>query len=87
MLQKLANGAKVLDVRTSLKYNAGHYKGAVNLTSDKLSVDNLTTNNIFKNDTIIVYCNSGTRSRKASEKLVSLGYSIVFYIAETYLSL
>lgn len=85
--EKIANGAKVLDVRTSTEYNISHYKGAVNLTYDQLSDTNLTNNGISKTDTIVVYCNSGTRARKASDKLVDLGYKNVFYIVETYLSL
>lgn len=85
--EKIANGSKVLDVRTSTEYNIGHYKGAINLTYDQLSETNLNNNDISKTDTIVVYCNSGTRARKASDKLVNLGYKNVFYIVETYLSL
>lgn len=74
-------------LETSTEYNIGHYTGAVNLTYDQLSETNLTNNSISKTDTIVVYCNSGTRARKASDKLVDLGYKNVFYIVETYLSL
>lgn len=85
--EKIAKGAKVLDVRTSTEYGIGHYSGAVNLTYDQLSENNLTNNGISITDTIVVYCNSGTRARKASDKLIDLGYKNVFYIVETYLSL
>lgn len=42
---------------------------------------------INKDDIIITFCNSGTRARKAADKMIKLGYKNTFYIVETYLSL
>lgn len=80
-------GAKTLDVRTPGEYNLGHANNAINMTYNEINDINLLKNNINKNDMIVVYCNSGTRARKAADKLISLGYTEVFYIVETYISL
>jgi len=40
-----------------------------------------------KNKTIVVYCNTGQRARKASEEIKKLGFNKVFYIEGTYKSL
>jgi len=83
----IKNGAKVIDVRSKLEFNLGTHPKAVNIPGPQLSIENLKKNKVNKDDTIVVYCNSGTRARKASEKLVSFGYKNSYYIVETYLSL
>ncbi len=67
----------VLDVRTSEEYNEGHIPGAVLIadyeileTAEKILKD--------KNQTILVYCRSGNRSRKAANNLLYLGYQNVY---------
>lgn len=84
---KIKSGAKVVDVRTLAEYNMGHYNGAIHIPAGEISSTKLLNSGINKEDIIIVYCNTGTRARKASEKLNDLGYENVFYIVETYLSL
>lgn len=80
-------GAKVLDVRSKTEFKLGKHPNAKNIITSELSEKTLTENNITKNDTIIVYCNTGTRARKASEKLIELGYKNSYYIVETYKSI
>ena len=67
----------ILDVRTSEEYNEGHIPGAVLIpdyeileTAEKVLKD--------KNQTILVYCRSGNRSRKAANNLLYLGYQNVY---------
>ena len=80
-------GAKVLDVRSKTELKLGKHPNAKNIITSELSEKKLTENNITKNDTIIVYCNTGTRARKASEKLIELGYKNSYYIVETFKSI
>lgn len=80
-------GAKVIDVRSVAEYKLGHHPKAVNIVAQDLSVKNLKANKINENDVLVVYCNTGTRARRASDKLVSLGYPNVYYIVETHLSI
>ena len=79
----IKNGAKVIDVRSALEFNLGTHPKSVNIPGPKLTIENLKKNKINKDDTIVVYCNSGTRARQASDKLKSLGYKNVYYIVET----
>lgn len=65
----------ILDVRTNEEYNNGHIKNALNIPLDDIINEKI---NIDKNKTILVYCQSGNRSQKASSKLVSLGYEKIY---------
>ena len=72
---------KVVDVRTDTEWNNGHYPGAVHLPLAKIQSAGLL---LSKSDTILVYCNTGTRARQAAQALIGMGYPRVYYIAETY---
>jgi rhodanese-related sulfurtransferase len=58
----------------------GHIKGAVNIPIDELEkrLDELKR---YKNFEIIVYCKSGTRSKRASEILVKNGFKRVYNLS------
>lgn len=73
--QKLAEGAKVVDVRTPGEFGGGHYPGAVNIPLDKLS--NRMKKLGSKESSIVVYCASGSRSRVAVSRLRAAGYKDV----------
>lgn len=65
----------ILDVRTQDEYDTGHIPGAVCIPYDAISEEN--TADIDKDQTVLVYCRSGNRSRKACATLVSLGFTNV----------
>lgn len=76
----------VLDIRTNLEYNLGHYPEAVHIPTADLKQK--VRQAIPKKDTrILVYCNTGQRARKASETLQDMGYKNVRYITGPYWSL
>lgn len=75
----------VIDIRTKLEYNLGHYPNAIHIPVTSISKD--STKDINKNQNILVYCNTGQRARKASEMLNKLGFNNVYYIAGTYRSI
>lgn len=67
----------VLDVRTEAEYRAKHIKDAVLIPLDQ--VEDLAEIELpEKEQTILVYCRSGQRSRVASQMLVELGYTNVY---------
>jgi len=66
----------IIDVRTLPEYNSGHIKKAINVSLDK--IDTISDYVPSKEDKVIVYCQSGNRSRQASNKLIELGYQNVF---------
>jgi len=66
----------IIDVRTLNEYSLGHIKNAINVPLDTIeeSFSEIVND---KNKTILIYCQSGNRSKTASEKLVKLGYTNV----------
>lgn len=80
----IEKGARVIDVRTNIEWNLGHYPDALHVPVNKLKSTKLP---LSKNDVIIVYCNTGQRARAAAEILMSLGYEKTYYIASSYISL
>lgn len=76
----------VLDVRTNIEYNIGHYPEAVHIPTAELKqkVRKAIPN---KNTRILVYCNTGQRARMAAETLQNMGYKNVRYITGPYWSL
>lgn len=74
----------IIDVRTPAEYQLGHYKGSIHIPVHMISKKTLK---FGKNDSILVYCNTGQRARFAAEKMKRLGYTRVQYIAGTYTSL
>lgn len=66
----------VVDVRTQEEYDTGHIPGAIcvpNETIEEEAAEALPD----KEQTILVYCRSGNRSKQASEKLAAMGYANV----------
>ena len=67
----------VLDVRTMEEYREGHIPGAICIPNETISGE-MPEELPDKEQLILVYCRSGNRSKKASEKLVALGYTKVY---------
>lgn len=65
----------VIDVRRKEEYQSGHISGAINIPNE--SIDTKIKELPDYNQTILVYCQSGNRSRQASNKLIKLGYQNV----------
>lgn len=64
----------ILDVRTKEEFKQGHIKGAICIPVE--TIGNVPPKELpDKNQTILVYCRSGRRSKNAAEKLVKLGYT------------
>lgn len=75
MMQK--EDAILIDVRSNQEYQEGHLNGAINIPVYDIEkmIIKIVKN---KNDTIILYCSSGQRSKSAKEILEKLGYNNVF---------
>ncbi|MCB1166243.1 MAG: rhodanese-like domain-containing protein [Leptospiraceae bacterium] len=68
-------GALVLDVRSPMEYNMGHYPEAINIPITELQK---RVNEVGDSGrAIVVYCASGARSETARNFLRSMGYSNV----------
>lgn len=64
----------VLDVRTKSEYDAGHIPGAICVPNETIA-DKEPAALKDKNQTILVYCRSGARSKAACKKLANMGYT------------
>lgn len=76
----------VLDVRTKIEYNLGHYPQALHIPTTALA-DSVETMIPDKKTQILVYCNTGQRARYATDVLRAKGYKNVVYIAGSHLTL
>ena len=64
----------ILDVRTAQEFASGHIPGAVLLPNETIGTEDIPLLP-DKDQLILVYCRSGTRSKQAAEKLAQLGYT------------
>lgn len=74
----------VIDVRTDLEWNLGHYKNSLHIPIQNINKNILNKKIPNKNNGILVYCNTGQRARNGAEKIISYGYKNVYYIDNTY---
>ena len=70
-------GNLILDVRSPQEYKEGHINGAVLIPEYELKF-RLKEIPEDKETIIVVYCQSGSRSRKACNYLKSMGYKNVY---------
>lgn len=73
-----ASKAILIDVRTIEEYEKDHIEGSINIPYDEITeekIKNVTNSEI---DNIIVYCQSGSRSKKAAIKIIEYGYTNVY---------
>lgn len=66
----------IIDVRTSAEFEREHLTGALNIDHSVIGRD-ITSANVAKDDTVILYCRSGARSGAAQQTLKALGFSHV----------
>ena len=71
----------LIDVRSGQEYEEGHLDGAINIPVYNIEKE-ISKCVKSTEDTIILYCSSGSRSRQAKEILENLGYSEVYNLKE-----
>ena len=75
--QLLAQGARIIDVRTPGEFNSRHVPGAINMPLGSLA-DDVPGRFPDKAQALLLHCLSGGRSEIARRKLMGLGYQNVF---------
>ncbi len=75
----MSNGAILIDVRSPQEYNEGHLDNSILLPEYEIlkKIENIVPN---KNTKLILYCSSGTRSKKAQKELEKIGYTNVYNV-------
>ena len=76
-LEKLKNGALVIDVRSPSEFSSGHLAGAINIPIDEIDTT-LPKRVKDKNQVLLLHCASGMRSGLAKSKLKGMGYRNAF---------
>lgn len=69
-------GAVLIDVRSTLEYKGGHINGAESYPVTTILND--IEDDYDKDTYLIVYCQSGGRSKTAAQGLIELGYENVY---------
>lgn len=69
----------IIDTRSSSEYNSGHVEGSINIPPDQFMQGSLPAElrAVPKDEEIIVYCLSGSRSNVVKHILGQLGYTNV----------
>lgn len=68
----------ILDVREQEEYDSGHIPGAVLLPLGAIDGESAAEVIPEKDAAVLVYCRSGSRSKKAAKALAELGYTGVY---------
>ena len=69
-------GARLVDVRASFEFAAGHLPGAINVPVQHMHA---RINELDPKDApIVVYCQSGSRSKMAFDELESAGFTRLY---------
>ena len=76
----------LVDVRTSKEYNDGHIEGAVNVDFYQENIFNSFFKNIDNTKPVYIYCRSGNRSRKTSNKLINIGFIKIYDLKDGYVN-
>ena len=71
------DGHVVVDVRRQDEYDSGHIPGAILIPNESIGPEAPSALPDY-DQTILVYCRSGNRSKQASRKLAGMGYTHVY---------
>ena len=75
-IMKEESGFLIVDVRRQDEYESGHIPGAICVPNESIGTSEIPELP-DKDQTLLVYCRSGRRSKEAAQKLADLGYSDV----------
>lgn len=64
----------ILDVRTPEEFKSKHIPGAINIPNETIGTEEVPELP-DKEQLILIYCRSGSRSKQAAEKLAAQGYT------------
>ncbi|MDO5794380.1 MAG: rhodanese-like domain-containing protein [Turicibacter sp.] len=80
-LMNETKGVIIIDVRNKSEYIKSHMENSINIPSRELN-EHLNELEIYKDKAIILYCDSGSRSRTVAIQLEALGYKNLYVIQD-----
>ena len=77
----IKTGVTIIDVRSKQEYDEGHIDGAILIPEYEIKerIEEIVKN---KEEKILVYCSSGTRSKIAQKELIKKGYKNVYNLKD-----
>lgn len=85
-VQITTSKVQLVDVRTAREYNSGCIKNAINVDFFKRTAFENAFEKLDKQQPVYIYCQSGVRSRKASERLSKMGFKSIYDLKGGYRS-
>ncbi|MET6990982.1 rhodanese-like domain-containing protein [Sediminicola arcticus] len=74
----IGKDVQLVDVRTPKEYNTGHIDDAINIDFLDESTFTEKVSKLDKEKPVYIYCQMGGRSKKASQKLISMGFKTIY---------
>ena len=82
-LEKLGDSANLVDVRTPEEFAQGAIEGAININFRDSNFEK-EIGKLDREKPIMVYCQAGSRSGKATKKLEQLGFETIYDLTVGY---
>jgi rhodanese-related sulfurtransferase len=76
----------LVDVRRPEEYEDGHIEGAININFLDPAVFEAQFSKMDTTQTLMIYCRSGSRSRRSAEKLREMGFKKIYDLEGGYLN-
>jgi len=76
---------QLVDVRTPREYKVGHIGKAINIDLFQGGSFKQAFEKLDKNKPIYLYCRSGSRSRRAAQKILDMGFEKVYDLKGGYM--
>ncbi|MGF1925585.1 MAG: rhodanese-like domain-containing protein [Bacteroidia bacterium] len=77
--KKISRNIQLVDVRTAKEYNEGHIGNAINIDYNASDFE-ANIQKLNKNKRVYIYCRTGNRSAKASEKMSTWGFRKIYVL-------
>ncbi len=77
--KKISRNIQLVDIRTPKEYSDDHIGNAINIDFNALDFE-ANIQKLNKNKRIYIYCRTGNRSAKASEKMSALGFRKIYVL-------
>jgi rhodanese-related sulfurtransferase len=81
----LQKKVQLVDVRTPREYKGGHIGKAVNIDLFQGGSFKQAFEKFDKNKPVYLYCRSGSRSKKAAQKILDMGFEKVYDLQGGYM--
>jgi rhodanese-related sulfurtransferase len=76
---------QLVDVRTPREYKGGHIGKAINIDLFQGSSFKQAIEKLDKSKPVYLYCRSGSRSKKAAQKILDMGFEKVYDLKGGYM--